>query len=213
MHDLSDYLFQVGDQERKEVARELHENTAQCLAAVELNLAMVKDSVDALSPDTRRLLSDGIAQLQSCVGDIQAMCFILYPSMLDHFGLKAATEAYVTGLAQRSQIDVRTEISPDVGRLPADVEVTLYRVMQEALTNVRLHAGSQTAVVRLFRDAGEVTLEVSDRGRGMDPDQGSKGIGLSAMRERMRALGGRLEVVSGDGGTTVIATLPLGWGA
>jgi DNA-binding response OmpR family regulator/anti-sigma regulatory factor (Ser/Thr protein kinase) len=97
MHDLSDYLFQVGDQERKEVARELHENTAQCLAAVELNLAMVQDSVDALSPDTRRLLSDGIAQLQSCVGDIQ--CHVLHPVPVDAGSLR--TQGGYRGIRDR----------------------------------------------------------------------------------------------------------------
>jgi PAS domain S-box-containing protein len=210
MRDLSEYLFQVGDRERKEVARELHENTAQCLAAVELNLAMVQDSVTALSPDMQHLLTDGIGLLQSCVGDIQTLCFILYPSVLEHFGLKAATEAYVKGFAQRSGIEVSTEISPEVGRLPAECEVTFYRVMQEALRNVRRYSGSRTAIVRIFRNAGDVALEVSDQGCGTDLEDGSKGIGLRAIRERMRSLGGRLDVVSGSGGTTVRAAAPVG---
>jgi PAS domain S-box-containing protein len=210
MHDLSEYLFQVGDQERKEVARELHENTAQCLATVELNLAMVQDSVAALSPHMQRLLTDGIALLHSCVSDIQTLCFILYPSVLEDFGLKAATEAYVRGFAQRSGIQVSTEISAAVGRLPAECEVTFYRVMQEALRNVGRHSGSRTAIVRIFRNTADVALEVSDQGCGTDLDAGSKGIGIRAMRERMRNLGGRLDVVSGSGGTTVRAVAPAG---
>lgn len=120
--------------------------------------------------------------------------------MLEHFGLKAAVERYVKDFAGRSGIEVTTEISGEVGRLPAEFEVNLYRVMEEALTNVRRHSGNRTAVVRMFRSGGEVALEVSDQGRGMDLEEGSKDIGLRAMRERMRNLGGRLEVVSGTGG-------------
>jgi PAS domain S-box-containing protein len=210
MHDLSEHLIRVGDRERKEVALELQENTAQCLVAVELKLAMVQDSVAALSPDMQRVLADGIALLQSSVGDIQTVCSTLYPSMLEHFGLKAAVETYVKDFARRSGIEATTEISGEVGRLPAEFEVNLYRVMQEALLNVRRHSGSRTAVVRMSRSGGEVALEVSDQGRGMDLEEGSKDIGLRAMRERMRNLGGRLAVVSGSGGTTVRAALPLG---
>jgi signal transduction histidine kinase len=207
MRDLSEYLVKAGEGERKDVARELHENTAQSLAAVELSLARVQVLVGTLSPETQGAVKDALTLLQSCVGDIQTVCYTLYPSLLDHFGLKAAVETYAKDFAGRTGIAVQTEISREVGRLPAEREVALYRVMQEALVNVQRES-ARTAAVRILRSGDDVALEVSSEGRGTTFEDASN-IGLRAMRERMRNLGGRLGVVSGSAGTTVRAAFPL----
>ena len=202
-------MIQAGEGERKDVARALHENTSQCLAAVEMNLVEVQEAVKALSPESQGVLEDALVLLQSCIGDIQTVCYTLYPSILDHLGLKAAIENYAKDFARRNGIEVTADISGEVGRMPAECEVSLYRAMQEALMNLRRQAGNQAIVVRMSRAADEVLLEVSGSGAGTGLERGTGDIGLRAMRERLRTLGGRLGVVSGAGVTTVRAALPF----
>jgi signal transduction histidine kinase len=143
----------------------------------------------------------------------------LYPPMLEEMGLKSAIPWYLDGFSKRSNIVTSFEIDPDFGRLPAEVELALFRILQESLTNVHRHSGSSTATIRLSRQGGTAWLEVEDMGKGIPPMlleqsgedwMGSLGVGLRGMNERMRQLGGKLEVYSREGGTVVVASVPAG---
>ncbi len=214
LRQLSGHLLQADDQERKHIAHELHENTAQYLAALGMNLSLARDSDVAMSPKVQRILADGLSLLELCMSDICTMSYALHPSLLDQFGLGPAIDWHVKSFRQSSGIEVSVEVPPDLGRLPAEFELALFRIMQEALTNVR-HSGSEKAKVRVFRDALEVGLEVSDEGGGMlplegpTPERSMQGAGVAEMRERAKNLGGRLEISSGPHGTTVRAMLPF----
>jgi signal transduction histidine kinase len=211
MHQFSGHLLQAEDQERKQIAHELHENTAQYLAALGMNLSMVRDSDVAMSPKMQRILAQGISLLELCMSDIRTMSYALHPFLLDHFGLETAIDWHVKTFSQRSDIEVKVDIPPGFGRLPAELELVLFRIMQEALANVR-HSGRKKAAVRVFRDELEVSLEVSDQGEtpaGQVPEPGAAATDVSAMLERARNLGGRMEVITRSDGTTLRAVLPL----
>jgi signal transduction histidine kinase len=145
------------------------------------------------------------------------MAYLLHPPLLDELGLTGAVREYADGFAERSGLRVDLEISPDLGRLPKEHEVALFRTLQECLTNIQRHSGSATASIRLLRDAQRVSLEVADVGRGIEPQQMlgaegvvlSAGVGIPGMRERMKQLGGRLDIESNQGGTVVRAVLPV----
>jgi signal transduction histidine kinase len=143
--------------------------------------------------------------------------YVLHPPLLDELGLAAAIADYVEGFSRRSGVKVSLDAPPDLARFPDEVEMTLFRVVQESLGNIHRHAGTSAARVGLAADAEQVVLEVSDQGRGMSADtmraiengRGSPGVGIAGMRERLRLVGGRLEVESGEGGTTIRAIVPL----
>lgn len=207
-------LLELRDQERKAIAQELHENVAQYLTAVNLHLHLLQNAGAASDPNVQRSLAEGIAGLKRCTSDVQALSYALHPPLMDYVGLGAAVEWYVREFARRNDIRVRVEFPHDLERLPAEFELTLFRIMEEALTNVCRHSGSRTAKVRVYSGASEVGLEVSDEGCGMPlPDgqtigRSGMGVGLSEMRERASRLGGRIEIASGSHGTTVKALLP-----
>jgi two-component system, NarL family, sensor kinase len=140
----------------------------------------------------------------------------LHPPMLDEAGVEDAIRHYLEGFAERTGIEVELEISPRLGRTTPDVEVTLFRVVQECLTNIQRHSGSLQAKVRIERDPGKITLEISDKGSGISGDQRGRngelslrlGVGIPSMRERVKLIGGRLEIESSSSGTTVRVTIP-----
>jgi len=216
LRQVSGRLLQSQDEERRRIARELHDSTAQELAAVKLALALVEREEGSLSVAARRALADAAAQIDGCARDIRTLSYLLHPPMLDEAGLPAALGAYVEGFARRSGIEVALDVSPDLGRMSRDLEVTLFRIVQESLTNIHRHSGSATAGIRLRRDAASVMLEVRDAGRGLDHPVSPRvsaasqalGVGIPGMYERVRQLGGRIEIASGDPGTVVRATLP-----
>jgi signal transduction histidine kinase len=169
-----------------------------------------------LSPEQEQLVSDSDRILQNVDGELRAISHLLHPPLLDEAGLWTALEWYVEGFKQRTRIAATLERDPNFGRLNSDLEVAIFRVVQECLTNVYRHSGSPEATVRLRRSLGEVRLEVQDRGRGMPaekqlsvPGSGTMGVGLRGMRERLRQLGGNLSVESNGHGTTVLATFPI----
>jgi signal transduction histidine kinase len=148
--------------------------------------------------------------------EIRTLSHLLHPPLLDEIGLLSALKWYIDGFSERSKIKVTADIPSDLGRLPRDVELSLFRIVQECLTNIHRHSGSLTALVRLARSRQGVTLEVKDEGRGFPPDGESivsrseaAGVGLRGMRERVRQLGGQLEITSNGAGTLVLARLPL----
>jgi len=211
---LNAQLLKVQDEERRKIARELYDSTGQMVIASMLNLARLKVS-ENLNPEERRLLSSCDAMLQSVSSELRTISHLLHPPLLDEVGLCTALEWYVEGFKRRSGIATTLERNRNFGRLHSDLEVTIFRVAQECLTNVHRHSGSSEASVRLLRSNAEVRLEVKDRGRGIPeemrlvaPGDGT-GVGLSGMRERIYQLGGKMSVESSGNGTTIVATFPV----
>ena len=215
LHQLSSDLLRAQDYERRRIARELHDSTSQLLAALSINLSRLRYS--ELGPERRRqALSEAIDLAAACSAEIRTVTYLLHPPLLDQVGLTAALQGYTQGFNQRTGIQVDIEIPPDFGRLPSEMETTLFRIVQEGLANVHKHSGSRLAVIRLQRNAGEVRLVLEDRGRGLPEALYPQakgfvrfGVGILGMRERAEQLGGRLELTSNDGGTTLTITLPM----
>jgi signal transduction histidine kinase len=155
---------------------------------------------------------------EDCIKEVRTIAYLLYPPMLEEMGLKSAISWYLDGFSKRSGIQTTFDIAPDFSRLPRHIETAIFRVLQESLTNVHRHSGSEVAHVRLFNRGGTTVLEVIDEGHGMPAQYSVEstpdgprvlGVGLRGMEERMRQLGGGLELLSSPRGTTVIASVPL----
>ena len=212
LRKLSGWLLRVEDEERRRIARELHDSTAQNLAALAMSLSVLRQAIP--SPDTRAagLLAECKRLVERSVQEIRTISYLLHPPLLDEFGLAWAVCDYADGFAKRSKIRVDLDVPENFERLPHPVELALFRVLQEGLGNVHRHSGSATASIRLARQADTVTLEVRDAGRGLDPAAlggSTLGVGITGMRERLRQLGGRVEIESGLPGTRLRAILPL----
>jgi PAS domain S-box-containing protein len=217
-------LLKAQDEERRRISRELHDSTAQTLAALEMNLDFLHHSADRLDPKARESLATSLELAHQCSAEIRTLSFLLHPPMLEELGLASALHWYAEGLKKRSRLDVHLTLPEDLGRLPADVELLLFRVVQEALTNVLRHSGSRKAFVKLTLDADRAILKVEDRGRGfaqpqsarnaeqleeIAPQERLQGVGLASMSERLREHGGSLVIRSGKRGATVVAIVPL----
>jgi PAS domain S-box-containing protein len=217
---LSGHLLKAQDAERRRLARELHDGIGQCLAALKINLEVLKKDASELSLDSRaaNALSDSLVLADQCLNDTRTISHLLHPPLLDQVGLISALRWYVHGFVERSEIRVQLDLPDDSTRLPADLETTLFRVVQESLTNIHRHSGSPAASIRLTEDAESVSLEVTDFGHGISPEQlwrcnagrAVPGVGIAGMRERVRQFGGQLQVNSSTQGTTIKATLPVG---
>ena len=215
LQHLSARLLDSQDQERRRIARELHDGTAQNICAILLNLKGLNKSSAGLPAKFQAALSDCYALCDQSLREIRTLSYVLHPPMLDQTGLVAALRWFLDGFAQRSGIDVDLVATADVGRLPPEIEMDLFRVVQECLANVHRHSGSSTAQLWIERQATQVQLRVKDQGHGMPSlpaereDSGQLGVGLSGMRQRLRHLGGRLEIESSSQGTTITAIVPL----
>ncbi|MFZ3332005.1 MAG: PAS domain S-box protein [Candidatus Acidiferrales bacterium] len=213
--ELSARLLKLQDEERRRIARELHDGVGQLLAAMSMNTGRLSQEKAKLSPDGARCLEDNSRLVHQISSDIRTMSYLFHPPLLDEMGLDSALKWYVQGFAERSKIATKLELAADGERLPPDYELCLFRIAQECLTNIHRHSGSSVAAVRLLRTDREIELEVSDEGEGISTETQSKiaagetaGVGLRGMRERVRQLGGRLEIHSNGTGTTVRATVP-----
>ena len=208
-------LLNAQDQERRRIARELHDTTAQNISAINLNLARLER--EGPSPSAARILADCQALCDASLQEIRTLSYLLHPPTLDEVGLLSAVRWFVGGLQTRSGLRVTLDAPPEMERLPEALERDLFLVVQEALLNVVRHSGSDTADVRIEREATHVILQIRDAGRGMSraqsPDQSSDwafaGVGIPSMRERLRQNGGDLEILSSQQGTTIIGTVPL----
>ena len=215
--ELSARLLEVQDQERRRIARELHDGAGQLLAAMSMNASRIEREKSSLSAETAQCAEENSKLIEQASAEIRTISYLFHPPLLDELGLHSALKWYVEGFAERSKIAAELQFAMDGDRLPQDYELCLFRIVQECLTNVHCHSGSSTAVVRLVRSAGEIKLEVSDRGRGLNQETKSRiasgeiaGVGLRGMRERVKQLGGSLEIRSNGKGTTVAATVPFG---
>jgi PAS domain S-box-containing protein len=201
LRNLSVGLLRSQDEERRRISRQLHETTGQSLAALRMNLMRMKESA------TPELIDDSLALVEQSIKEIRTLSYLLHPPLMDELGLVSALEWYTAGFEQRSGIAVHFE-AEDVGRLPPDVETAVFRIVQEALTNIHRHAESAVATIRLQRVDGNLLVEVADRGRGFADDV-APGVGLAGLNERIRDLQGDLDIRSGEQGTTLTVRLPL----
>jgi len=217
LHTLSGRLLRLQDEERRRIARELHDTTSQNLAALGMNLSLLDQALPEGAERARRLLEDCIALAEASTQEIRTISYLLHPPMLDVLGLPGALREFVEGFARRSGIEVTLDLPEDFGRLPSDLETALFRIAQESLGNIHRHSGSATARLCLRRQTGGLSLEISDAGRGIPPEKlaaisqgsGGLGVGITGMRERLHQLGGQLDIQSSPDGTRVRATVPL----
>jgi PAS domain S-box-containing protein len=212
LRDLSLHLLRSQDDERRRIGRDLHDSLGQYLAAMKMHLELLARSCPAEAH-----LSEAIRLTDESIKEVRTLSYLLHPPLLEESGLASAVQWYLDGFSSRSQINISFEKDPIFPRLPRDLELAMFRILQEALTNVHRHSGSRTAEVRLSIRDETVVLEVEDQGSGIDPqilerlrNQGALGIGLRGMTERMLQLGGQLEVESEpQHGTLVTAIAPL----
>lgn len=215
LRELTGRLLRLRDDEQRRLARELHDSVGQMLAAISMNSSVLTAEA-GLSPLARRAVKENNALIGQISSEIRTISHLLHPPLLDEVGLASGVRWYLEQFADRSNMKVDLEVAEDFGRLPSELETALFRIVQEALTNVHRHSESPTASVRVIRSADEITLEVSDQGKGLPKDKiweiemgGASGVGLSGMRERVRQLGGKFEVRSPGKGTVISAKLPL----
>ncbi len=216
--ELSARLLSLQDDERRRLARELHDSTAQTLSALSLNLALLNHYSEISNhPTAGKALAESIDLVNQASGEVRSMSYLLHPPLLDHGGLVKALPWYVEGFTKRSNIQVELEVSlGPFDQLPREVETALFRIVQEALTNIYRHSGSSTAGVRLQGGREATRLQVWDHGKGLkegsfktlDDIPASLGVGIRGMHERVRQLGGRMEVRSESTGTTIDVVLP-----
>src|SRR5207245_11415124 len=214
LRTISARLLQRRDEERRRIARELHDSAGQTLVALDMNLSSIQREAKQLSPQTLKTCSESLELVKALSRELRTISHLRHPPLLDEAGLPAAVRWYVEGLWERSKINVNLELDADLGRLSSECETAIFRIVQECLTNIHRHYGSPTASIRICRSLREVRVEVRDQGKGISVQKqrtsGSmkRGVGIQGMQERVRQLGGRLEIHSDKGGTSVIAILP-----
>jgi signal transduction histidine kinase len=215
LRQLTARLLELQDDERRRFARELHDSVGQLVAALAMNLAAVRGDIERMTK-TLDTLSDSEELVQDMSKEVRTISHLLHPPLLDEAGLSSALRWYVEGFAERSRIKVELEVPTDFGRLPVELETAVFRVVQECLTNVHRHSQSASARVRVVRSSSQVRVEVEDMGKGISPEKqvemtrgGAPGVGIRGMRERLRQLGGNLEISCNGKGTVVAAQLPL----
>ena len=217
LRELSGRLLETQDEERRHLGRELHDTLGQHLVVLKMGLDLLKSERCPSGDAANQLLEDCAGLVEQSIKEIRTMSYLLYPPMLEEAGLGTAAVWYVDGFTKRSGIETTLDIPPDFIRVPREVELTIFRVLQESLTNVHRHSGSQVAHVRLYVSDGSLNLEIKDEGKGipstvlrsLNSSQGTHGVGLRGMQERVRHLGGSLQLDSDPDGTTLHAAIPL----
>jgi len=212
---LSRRLVRLQEEERRRLARELHDQVGQLLTAIRINLSFLQQPGGEVSQGSRSAwLQEAVAFTDQCLEQVRNLCYLLRPPLLEEAGLLSAVRWFLQRYAQHTRIEVATELPEALPRLPQEVEVALFRVVEEGMTNIACHAGSKVAHVRLTLADHCVTLVLADEGCGFSPQEilqaGAPGGGILDMQERVRELGGELRVESALGkGTKVILNLPL----
>lgn len=217
LRELSGRLMSAQDEERRRIARDLHDSAGQNLAALAMTVARIEDEAQRDPARLAQSVKDAREIIEDLTQEIRTTSYLLHPPMLDEIGLSSALGWYIEGLAQRSGLSVELNIPADFGRLAPDVELAIFRLVQECLTNIHRHSGSKTAIIRIAREPHRIFAEVQDHGRGMSPErfadvqsQGvGAGVGIRGMRERVRQSHGELTVDSNALGTTITAAFPV----
>jgi signal transduction histidine kinase len=214
--NLSQRLLKVQDEERRRLARDLHDSTGQTLVALKISVSFLQEHCkeDAAA---MTFVSDVAGMVNQAIEEIRTMSYLLHPPLLDEVGFACAAEWYIEGFAKRSGVNVSMDIAPTPERMPMNIEIALFRVLQESLTNVHRHSGASEVSVRFQRLPDKIILEIKDRGRGIPAERldrlrqnsAETGVGLAGMRERLHELDGKLEIESDSRGTSLRAIVPL----
>jgi two-component system, NarL family, sensor kinase len=215
LRELSLSVLRIQDEERRHVARDLHDTVGQTLTVLKITLSALENAL-AQSPQTTGFLAELNGLADQALQEIRTTSYLLHPPLLDESGFAAAASWYVDGFNKRSPIQVKLAL-PEGIRLPGSVEIVLFRVLQESLTNITKHAGSATVDVLLQLDQDVISLSVRDYGKGISAERLAKmkgsgsdvGVGIAGMRERLNELGGRLDIESSSAGTLLKAFIPL----
>jgi PAS domain S-box-containing protein len=214
LRDLSGLLLESQDAERRHIARELHDSAGQTLTALGLQLARISEDAQKDSALAKEVQS-AEELVQHLARELRTTSYLLHPPLLDETGISSALSWYVRGLGERSSLEIDLQVPDDFGRLPSEMELVIFRLVQECLTNIHRHSGSKTALIRVEREEDTIHVKVEDQGRGMSPERlaaiqsHGTGVGIRGMRERVRHLRGSLVIESDGAGTKVYATLPL----
>jgi PAS domain S-box-containing protein len=215
VRQLSWQLLRTQDEERRHIARELHDSAGQTLAVLGMNLATIIENARKQAPDIVETAEQTHEILEELTKEIRTTSYLLHPPLLDENGLPAALSWYIRGLSERSGLDIAFSISEEFGRLPRDMELVVFRLVQEGLTNIHRHSGSKRAIIRIVRDSDRVLIEVRDQGKGIPKEKlaqiqyGRAGVGIRGMRERLRQFQGEMILDSTGSGTTVVVTIPV----
>jgi two-component system, NarL family, sensor kinase len=217
LRQLSGRLLQLQDEERRRIARDLHDVTGQKIALLSMSLDRLGRLVGSSDQDVHETFEETRDVVRKIGEEIRTLSYLLHPPLLDESGLASAVRWYAEGFQKRSGIHLSVDIAPGLGRLSTEIETALFRVVQESLTNVHRYSGSPNAEIKIYANDGELCLEIIDHGKGIEAGTvrasidgiASLGVGIPGMRERLRQLGGQLEVDFGRNGTRVLANVPL----
>ena len=215
VRELSWRLLRSQEEERRHIARELHDSAGQTLTVLGINLAQLAQKTGRSAPE----LASEAEQIQQTVQqlhrEIRTTSYLLHPPLLDENGLHSAINWYLEGLLERSGLEVQLDISKEFGRLPGDLEMVIFRMVQECLTNIHRHSGSKTASIRIARESNQISLDIQDQGKGMSKERlgevqaGASGVGIRGMKERLRQFKGEMKIASDSSGTRILVTIPV----
>lgn len=211
---LSTQLLRIQDEEGRRIARELHDSAGQIITALGISLGTIGQHVRQ-TPLLAKEVDDSQQLVQQLNKEIRTMSYLLHPPLLDENGLPEAIRWYIEGLTERSGLQIQLSISESFGRLPNEMELALFRILQEGLTNIHRHSESKNAMIRISRNGDKVSLHIEDQGKGMPPEKLAaiqvhrSGVGITGIRERVRHFGGVVDIQSSDGGTKIVVNLPV----
>ena len=214
LRELSNRLLKMQDDERRHIARELHDSAGQLIAGLSMNLASISRQAKQ-NPSLAEALEETQNLVLQLNKEIRTTSYLLHPPLLDETGLSRAIDWYMQGLMERSGLEIELDIAENFGRLPADLELAIFRIVQESLTNIHRHSGSKTATIHLSRSAQNVLLEILDQGKGIPAEKLAAikaqrtGVGIAGMRERVRHFKGEMDIESNDAGARIVVTFPL----
>jgi PAS domain S-box-containing protein len=215
VRELSWRLLTSQDEERRHIARELHDSAGQTLTVLGISLAQLLQKTGRNAPELATEAEQIQETVQQLHREIRTTSYLLHPPLLDENGLYSAISWYVQGLLERSGLEVQLDVSKEFGRLPRDMELVIFRLVQECLTNIHRHSETKTASIRIVRESDQICLDIKDQGKGMSParlaeiQSGCSGVGISGMRERLRQFEGTMKIESDSSGTRIFATIPL----
>jgi PAS domain S-box-containing protein len=215
MRVVSGHLLNLRDEERRKLGRDLHDSAGQLLSMAKLNLSLAEEHLGSIHPRAAAYIEECSKLIDQALSEVRTISYLLHPPLLEELGLTGVLPWYISGFAERSRIKVSLDLPKEMGRLPKELELGLFRILQECLTNVHRHSNSSTASVSLSFANKQVRLKIEDQGKGMTAtktesgDQGrTQGVGLNGIRERVTNLGGHMQIRSGDWGTAVEVVFP-----
>ena len=219
VRQLSRQLLRSQDEERRHIARELHDSVGQTLTVLDINLELFMQEAGYKSSDVPSKIEEIQKTVQQLHREIRTTSYLLHPPLLDESGLYSAISLYLQGLRERSGLEVQLDVPKEFGRLPRELELVIFRLVQECLTNIHRHSESETASIRIARESNQIILDIRDQGKGMSPPRlaeiqsGRSGVGIGGMRERLRQFEGSMNIESDGSGTRIFASIPLPKGA